>query len=410
MADQTLARYVNNLKILTLLRMQGHASRADIARQLSVTPATITRLISSLVDRGLVREIAPTGAVKSPSRELGRPAGSVGLNPEGGYFFGVEIAVGIIRFCLLDLAACVVDQSETKIVRSIEPTAAIDEIATQLHRLQQDRRYAGKIRSAGITVPGIVTADGFVVNLPIMGWKQVDLLGLLAKTIDIPCFVENDANAAAFGSTYTEPEMPRICTVFLKLDEGCGGAAIVDGRLLRGANGTAGEFGHIRISDQGRRCGCGQTGCLETYVGLTALAISYHGTEKLSESQYAALPHEVAAAAQRGDERGLAAVADFGCGLTRGIVTLVNIFNPTTIILGGPLLPVAALCVAAVSDGVTAGVVPGMVVPDIRLSRLGRQECAVGAATIAHHHTFDISYMDIFGDEGRDLRTRGSQG
>jgi predicted NBD/HSP70 family sugar kinase len=247
-----------------------------------------------------------------------------------------------------------------------------------------------------------------VVNLPIIGWKQVDLIGLLRAKIDLPCFVENDANAAAFGSIYTEAEIPSVCSIFLKLDEGCGGATIVDGRLLRGANGTAGEFGHIRVSDHGPRCGCGQIGCLETHVGLAALAISFHGTDELSEDQYATLPDEVAMAVENGDERGLATIRELEHWLSLGLVSLVNLFNPTTIILGGPMLPVAVLCLPAIRDAVTAGVVPGVLVPDIRLSALGKQECAVGAATVAHHHTFDISYRDIFGDAARGTSSVGA--
>ena len=162
--------------------------------------------------------------------------------------------------------------SEIHVARDLMPSDAVDLISSHLDKLAEDARFKNRIHSLGVTVPGIVTAEGFVINLPILGWKSVDLLAELSKRIDLPSFVENNANAAAFGAVYTQPSLPSVCTIFLKLGTGCGGAAIVNGRLLRGANGTAGEFGHIRLSDEGAECSCGQRGCLESWANLGAMA------------------------------------------------------------------------------------------------------------------------------------------
>ena len=114
MADQTLARYVNEFRILSMLRTGGQATRADIARRLSLTPATITRLISSLNERGLVREVDDLPRRSQP-REPGRPGVSVAVNPEGAYFLGVEIGVGDLRLALIDLNATVVNAAEFRV-------------------------------------------------------------------------------------------------------------------------------------------------------------------------------------------------------------------------------------------------------------------------------------------------------
>jgi predicted NBD/HSP70 family sugar kinase len=133
-----------------------------------------------------------------------------------------------------------------------------------------------------------------VINLPILGWKNLDLSGILKEQIRLPCFVENDANAAAFGALYTEPALPSECTIFLKIGTGCGGAAIINGRLFRGAAGTAGEFGHIQVAKHSRRCSCGQLGCLEASVNLAAIASDYKGSDDLKEEELLALPAEIA--------------------------------------------------------------------------------------------------------------------
>lgn len=392
MVDQTLAKYLNELRILTILRTQGPASRADIARRLGVTPATITRLINSLIDRDLAEE-TKTRADKDVLREPGRPGGRVSLKPNGAFFLGVEIGVGVIRFAVLDLMANVIDSSEKIVRRELSPYDAVTSISDHLNAL--DSHVKPKVMSVGVTVPGIVTSEGYVINLPILGWKAIDLLGALSGAINVPCFVENNANAAAFGAVYTQPSLPSICTIFLKLGTGCGGAAIVNGRPLRGANGTAGEFGHIRLSDQGALCSCGQRGCLESWVNLGALARNYLGRDDLTERQFAALPAEVVAEADAGNTKAHDALSQFTHWMSLGIVSLINMFNPSTVILGGVMRPVLACTIQGIRDRVQRDIIPGVPVPDVRLSELGKFECAIGAATIAHHHAFDISRVEI---------------
>jgi predicted NBD/HSP70 family sugar kinase len=393
-ADQTLARHVNEFRILSMLRTGGQATRADIARRLSLTPATITRLISSLNERGLVCEVDDLPRRSQP-REPGRPGVSVAVNPEGAYFLGVEIGVGDLRLALIDLNATLVNAAEFRVAPDIAPNEAIRTIADHLVLLEHDIRFRGKIKGLGVTVPGLVTTEGHIVNLPILGWRDVNLLTLLKDAVDLPAYVENNANAAAFGSVYTEPSLASDCSVFLKLGTGCGGAAIINGRLLRGASGTAGEFGHMRIAEGGILCNCGQPGCLETFVNLRALARNYCGTDTLTEAEFAALPSIVATKAEAGDASARAALESLCRSLSLGIVSLVNIFNPTVVMLGGSLRPVLGLGLAGIRRQVAAAIVPGMTVPDIRMSAHGNLECAIGAATLAHHHAFDISWSDL---------------
>ncbi|WP_373505310.1 ROK family protein, partial [Aestuariivirga sp.] len=300
MADQTLARYVNEFRILSLLRTGGQATRADIARRLSLTPATITRLITNLAARGLVREVNEEPRQGQP-REPGRPGVGVAINPGGAYFLGVEIGVGHLRMALIDLCAATVNAAEFRVSRTISPEEAVRTIADHLTLLEHDIRFRNRIRSLGVTVPGLVTSDGHVVNLPILGWKDVNLLNLLKAQVNLPAFVENNANAAAFAAVYMEPAGATDSAIFLKIGTGCGGAVIVNGRLLAGSTGTAGEFGHMRIAQSGTTCDCGQVGCLETFVNLRALARAYHGTEAVSEEEFAALPGLVAARWDDGD-------------------------------------------------------------------------------------------------------------
>ncbi|MBV1705462.1 MAG: ROK family protein, partial [Hyphomicrobiales bacterium] len=198
---------------------------------------------------------------------------------------------------------------------------------------------------------------------------------------------------AAFGAVYVETSMPRACTIFLKLGAGCGGAAVVNGRVLRGAAGTAGEFGHLRIAAGGPRCYCGQRGCLETFVNVAALSRAYAGRE-CTTADLDDLPTAVAQALLGGDRRARRAADALCRRLGEGLVALVNVFNPSTIVLGGPMRPLLEPLLPRLSAAVAAGIVSGTVVPDVRLSTTGLLECAVGAAAVAHHHYFDVPALD----------------
>ena len=252
------------------------------------------------------------------------------------------------------------------------------------------------MRAIGVTVPGLVRSDGLVLHLPILGWRDVNFLGLARRSFRIPVSIENNTNAAAFGEIYRHPKLSDDLILFLKLGNGCGGAAIINGRLLRGTGGVATEFGHMRVAKGGPRCHCGQVGCLETHVNLAALA------RYLSEQDAAVAPDPelVAKAVRDGDAPATAAVRKLETYLATGMVSLTNIFNPSDIVLGGTMRPVLELGLDRLRQAVAAGIVPGVTPPAIALSRGNLFECAIGAAAIAHHQQFDATAIALEGPAG----------
>jgi predicted NBD/HSP70 family sugar kinase len=392
MANQSLVRYVNARRVVTLLRIEGPSSRADIARRLSLTRSTITNVVDDLLRRKLLIEM-PQQKTEG-RRELGRPGINVRLNPAGAYFLGAEIDVGVVRFALLDLAGNV---AETRMVdaETTRPEDAVERIADVHAALEQRPKHRGRIRALGLTVPGLVRSDGLVVHLPVLGWKNVKLLQLAAAQIDTPLFIENNTNAAAFGEVYTHPGPNRDFIVYLKLGIGCGGAAIMNGRLMRGGRGTAAEFGHMRVADTGPLCSCGRRGCLESFVNLAALAAGFAPGQKFEMSELVALSAKVAKAERAGVPRAREIVESITAHLVTGLVSLTNIFNPAEIVLGGLMRPLFAPHMPKLAQGVRSGIVPGMAVPQLRLSAGEEFECAIGAASIAHHESFDVSNIEL---------------
>ena len=392
MANQTLVRNVNVRRVITLLRVEGPTPRADIARRLSLTRSTITNVVDDLIRRKLVVEMPQEKS--EGRRELGRPGINVRLNPNGAYFLGAEIEVGVVRFALLDLAGTVAEK-RTVNADTTRPEDAVETIRAVHASLEQRPKYRGKIRALGLTVPGLVRSDGLVVHLPILGWKNVKLLQLAAAQMEAQLFIENNTNAAAFGEVYTHPGPGRDFIVYLKLGIGCGGAAIMNGRLMRGGRGTAAEFGHMRVADGGPLCSCGRRGCLESYVNLAALSQGFAPGEKLEIGALMTLPAKVAAAVMNDVPRAKEITESITGHLITGLVSLTNIFNPSEIVLGGLMRPLLSAHLPRIMQGVRSGIVPGMAMPKLNLSAGEEYECAIGAASIAHHQSFDVSNIEL---------------
>ena len=395
MANQSLVRHVNERRLLSVLRVEGARSRAALARRLSLTRAAVSSMVDDLLHRALVREIDAPPTAAEGKRDVGRPGIAIGLNPVGAHFLGVEIGVGVVRFALFDLSASVVETEAVAMPQPASPRAVVGLIARKLTALRAIPRYRDTIRAAGVTVPGLVRSNGYVINLPILGWKRVNLTRLLEAALDIRCFVENNANAAAFGEIYSRPRPDDAVVVYLKLGTGCGGAVIINNRLLRGADGLGTEFGHTRIERQGPVCGCGQTGCLETFVNFKALQRYFLHEDVDDQHADSQLPARVAARLAQGDPEAARAVAELADHLARGLINITNIFNPGEIVLGGGMRPILPDVCDAMRPTIKQGIIPGMNVPALTVSRLGEFECAIGAAATAHHEEFDLSNLDL---------------
>lgn len=394
MANQSLIRHINERRLLSALRISGPLPRAELARRLSLTRASVTSMVDDLLQRGLVEE-RPAPDHDGRRRDVGRPGIDVALAPGGAHFLGVEIGVGSIRFALLDLTANAVETEECAFVAHAGAEAATRIIENKLAALRSMPRYADSIRSVRVTVPGLVRSDGFVINLPILRWQNLPLGNLLATRLDLPCEVENNAHAAAFGHIYANPQGSEGVVIYLKMGTGCGGAVVVDGKLLRGSSGLSAEIGHLRIAADGPRCSCGRKGCLETFVNLRALQRYATGLDVDEQFVERGIVETIAQRLNDGDETASAAVATLSSHLARGLVDLTNLLNPTSIVFGGSMLPLLDAIVDKAAGTLAAEIVPGMPMPRLMVSRIGPFECAIGAAAMAHHDEFDITNIDL---------------
>lgn len=231
------------------------------------------------------------------------------------------------------------------------PDAVMDAIESSVRDLlnQSDLR-SEDVMAVGIGAPGPMDWRSGVVfsppNLP--GWKDVPLGEMMEKRLGVPCFVENDANVACYGEFWLGAGQGTENMALLTLGTGVGGGVVVFGMLLRGEDGTAAELGHIKVQRDGRRCGCGSLGCLETYASVTGMVRT--AVEGLSEGRESILQEQcrdsyggitgkmIGEAAAQGDEFALWVVEETATWIGLGISSIINYQNPEKVVLCGGMI------------------------------------------------------------------------
>ena len=299
------------------------------------------------------------------------------------------------------LAAGVVDGAGRVLSFLVEPTLADQGPDRGLDRLFELGRRAvaqsgldwSELNAVGIGCGGPLDAERGILLAPphLPGWHEVPVTALAQSAYDRPAILENDATAAAAGEHRYGAGAGTRNMIYLTLSTGVGGGAVLDGRLYRGASGNGGELGHVTVDCDGRPCrGCGRRGCLEAYVSGTSIAerareaIAADGSSSLAALDEPTAA-DVAAAARAGDalaERVWAETIDaLACGLT----SIVNLFEPELVVLGGGVSGTGEQLLGPVRKRVRAEAMrPAGEAADIVQSALGDHVGVVGAAAIVH--------------------------
>jgi glucokinase len=262
---------------------------------------------------------------------------------------GLDLGGTNLRIAGVTPSAEVIDLYREETRASGGPEDLIRRMTAGLRGVESQLRDGGwEVLGASLGVPGIVDRRAGAVasspNLP--GWEHVPLLKCVAKEVSLPLYLENDANAAVFGEYWAGAGRGRQTIVLLTLGTGVGGGIIIDGHLLRGADGMAGEIGHLTVEREGRPCACGNRGCLEQYASATGIAGCYRRLRgegplpvKAERDGAGETAAEVHSLAEGGDRLALQALREAGTYLGIALASIVNIVNPEAIIIGGGVLP-----------------------------------------------------------------------
>ncbi|MER6012583.1 ROK family transcriptional regulator [Streptomyces bluensis] len=357
----------NLSRVMHAVNAEGPLSRAAVASHIGLTRAAVSTLVDELIRSGLLEELGP----ERPGR-VGRPGSALALSGRGPAGIGAEVGVDHLAVCAVDLRGAV----RARAVRhggnrSRSPESVIGELTTLVEQVVAAGAQDG-LWPAGlaVAVPGLVARDArTVVRAPNLDWQDTDIGALLSG--DLPLTVDNEANFGGLAELWLGEGTPRDF-LHVSAEIGIGGAVVVDGRLLRGTRGFAGELGHVPVRPEGPQCACGGRGCLEQYAGEEAVlraAGLTPGTDRVD------LLAERAAA---GDKDVRRALRGAGTALGIALTGAVNLLDPQTVVVGGALAGLAPWLLPSLERELarrTAG--PAC---SVTVSRLGSEGPLLGAA------------------------------
>jgi predicted NBD/HSP70 family sugar kinase len=325
-------RRSNLSAIVRALHLRGPLSRSQLVRHTGLTRSAVRGLIGELVSGGLLTETP-----NEPDGAPGRPSPIVHPDAEGAAVIALEINVDSLAAAHVGFGGTV-----RKLVRVDRPRAHVtaDEIASDLAKLARPMfrmaSQADALVGIGVAVAGIVRrSDGMVRLAPNLGWRDTPIGHRLAGALrsDLPMAIANESDLGGLAEHRRGAAIGESNVIYVSGEVGVGGNIIVDGQPLIGAAGYAGEIGHMIVDPGGAPCACGSSGCWETEIGERAMLLR---AGRRANGGPAAVD-ELIAAAMAGEPAASASVARVGKWLGIGLASLVNVFNPTLVVLGGVL-------------------------------------------------------------------------
>lgn len=373
-------------QVLEQIRASGHAARIDIAKSLNISPGTVTQLTSDLISTGLIEEVQTpgTGTVR------GRPRVALGVRPKAHLVVGIKLSDVMDSAVIVDFAGETVAEASLPCCPTLHSTDAILERTERTLNtvLAEAGLTRADISAIGLGLPGFIDhVTGYVHWSPIMTKRGIPLRDLAIKHLGVPVYIDNDANLVALAELWFGEERARPDFVVVTIEHGLGMGVVLNHRLYRGARGCGLEIGHTKVQLDGALCRCGQRGCLEAYVADYALvreaatALGWLADPSLASGQ---VLEQLFEQAKAGNMAARSIFHRAGRYLALGLANVVNLFDPTLIILSGERMDYDYLYAEEVIADMRRGSIHlETPPPEIRTHRWGDLLWAKGAAALA---------------------------
>lgn len=374
-------REANQRRVLDVLRVDRTetiapdlVSQAQIARRTGLAPATVSNIVRDLAAAGVVDTIEGSG----------RRGSTVQISRRAGVVLGIDVGHTHVAVAVSDLAGVLLAKTST----AIKATSSVADTLTLIERtatalLTEQGLSMTTVRCVGLGLPAPVNSAGEVVASAIMPpWLDMAAPSAVRERLGRPTVVDNDANLGALAEHRRGAGIGHEDMVYVKVSSGVGAGLVVRGEIYRGADGTAGEIGHMSLDERGPLCRCGSRGCLEEYAS----------TGVVTSMVAAQLPHAdvamVLQAAADGHGPALRVLEDVGLHLGKGLAALANLTNPSVIVVGGEMSSAGDLFLEPVRTGLRrhalASVASGT---EVLPSQLGADAPVIGALLHALDNT-----------------------
>ena len=391
-----LMKQLNVSAVLKVIKDNGSLSRADIAKLTGLTPASVTNITKLLIEDEYLIES------KIGQSSGGRPPIILELNPNARYVIGVCIGVGSIDVVITNLSAQIIIKESIEIN---EERYNYDVVFKKLIKLineviDNSEIEREKLLGVGVALHGIVNAKtGISIYSPYYGWKNENIKEKLKNELGLDVYVDNDVRAMALGESWFGITKDIANFVTLNISNGIGAGIIINNKPYYGVDFSAGEIGHIVVEADGDKCNCGNYGCLETVssnnnITKKAVKLIKQGartTLNKNDNDINKLTiSDICNAAKNGDELSITIIKESARYIGIGITNLINILNPTAIVVVGEIFENTTYAIETLNEIVkNRGLKLSSENVRIIKSLLGRDAAVIGATTLVIQEIFN---------------------
>ncbi|WP_367566803.1 ROK family protein [Lacrimispora sp.] len=373
---------MNRSAVVKILQQREVCSRADIAKQMGLTQASITKIVAALMEMGIVSEV---GSIKGSGN---RRSIGLKLNADRHQIIGVKFSRHMFSVGVFDISGKIYTHSEIEYSIEQGQKSVLSAMKTQIHDMLE--KYKNVV-AIGLALPGPFLQDegriAVVTQMPT--WHNINFIEEFKYEFNKPFFFVHDANAGALAEWwFGDHARPLHTLAYFLVGEGVGSGIIERGNLLLGVQGAASEIGHISVDVKGPRCECGNYGCLELYCSVPAMVkmAQQRVPECLSKSHQQSLDacNAIFKAARKGNAKALEVVQEVAEYIGYGCVTLINSYNPDIIVIGDIVSQGGDLLLPTIQEVVRQRVISELSSRvQIKISSLKVDPTLYGAAAIA---------------------------
>ncbi|MDH6181911.1 putative NBD/HSP70 family sugar kinase [Microbacteriaceae bacterium SG_E_30_P1] len=387
MSDVTAGSSRLQTDLFQILRDGKARTRSELAGITGLARSTVAARIEALMELGLI------GPIEDAVSTGGRPSSQFAISGSNRIVAGADIGASHVRVALSSLTGEIQGELKETIPIDRGPEEVLGWVVSGLEKLlAESGRSESDLLAIGVGLPGPVEhRSGRPINPPIMpGWDKFDVPGWIGRSFSVPVLVDNDVNIMALGERHVAwPGVDQL--IFVKVATGIGAGIISGGVLQRGAQGTAGDIGHIAVTrGEDIPCQCGNRGCLEALASGPAIARVLRSDNAIE----AETSNDVVGLVKQGNLQAIQAVRQAGRDIGEVLTTCVSLMNPQVIVIGGSIAQAGEHIIAGAREVVYARSMP-LATESLHIvqSRTGADAAIVGAALLALDHA--LSYVNV---------------
>jgi transcriptional regulator of PTS gene len=380
------------------IRKAQRIARVDVARETGISPATVTAITAELIREGLIEETGPSAARSDLRR--GRPRVDLKVRGAARIVAGAKLSNQTITVALLDFEGALLGEGRTQLTQT--RYSPEDFVPVLIEAIEDAVKSSGitmaDLAGIGLGLAGIVDAErGLVYWSPNFSSRNVALRDLVQHQVDLPVFIDNDANLVAVAEQFFGHGRGISDFIVITIESGVGMGIVINNEIYRGTGGRGAEFGHTKVQLDGALCRCGQRGCLEAYVADYALLREATTATDLSDADTTAERLQLLFdAAKDGDATAKSILDRAGRMFAMGLANMVNVFDPKLIILSGERMQADFLYAEDVIANLEKSIVQiDMPPPEVKIHKWGDLMWAKGAGAYAIAGVADLALQRI---------------